>query len=145
MTCHFGNGIVICTTDTFVNLEPYGAKVWCDFHNYCGPTFYRSENAIKPIECPSQKTWNAFEKWHKEYAKAKEKHQIEWPLKKRIKELESMLTIVLDQFDLSLEDSRVVLNQLVESNDVKHTKMQSDFITTSVKMIKEAKMILSKT
>lgn len=69
MTCHFGNGIVICTADRFVSLEPYGAKVWCEFHNYLGPTFYRSENAIKPIEWPSRKTWDAFGRWLEEYRK----------------------------------------------------------------------------
>jgi hypothetical protein len=50
----------------WVNLAAYGAKVWCEYHNYLGPTFYRSENAIKIIETPSRKTWRAFEKWRKE-------------------------------------------------------------------------------
>lgn len=53
----------ICGDDDFVNLAPYGAKVWVSWHHYLGPTFYRSESAIKPIVVPSKKTWAAFEKW----------------------------------------------------------------------------------
>lgn len=71
MTCHIGKSIVICTADTFVSLEPYGAKVWCEFHNYLGPTFYRSESATKPIETPSKKTWDAFGLWLTEYRKVR--------------------------------------------------------------------------
>lgn len=62
MTCHKINNAIVCIND-FVSLEPYGAKVWCDFHQYLGPTFYRSESAIKPIWKPSKKTYDAFAKW----------------------------------------------------------------------------------
>lgn len=63
---HFsGPGFVghICHADYFVSLEPFGAKVWCAHHNYLGPTFYRSEAALKEIRVPSKKTWDAFQKW----------------------------------------------------------------------------------
>lgn len=71
MTCNFGKGIVICTADTFVNLEPYGSKVWCEFHSYTGPAFYRSESAIKVIQHPSKKTWDAFGRWYEQYKQIK--------------------------------------------------------------------------
>ena len=60
-----GPGFVghICHGDHWLSLEPYGAKVWCDDHNYLGPTFYRSESAIKVIDNPSRKTWKAYSKW----------------------------------------------------------------------------------
>lgn len=69
MTCtsfsvNGGSGI-ICGPDKFVNLEPYGAKVWCEYHNYLGPSFYRSRNSTVEIANPSKKTWDAFEKWQK--------------------------------------------------------------------------------
>jgi hypothetical protein len=56
----------VCGPDDFVNLEQYGARVWMSWHHYMGPTFYRSEAAIKPIYTPSKKTWDAFGKWQKE-------------------------------------------------------------------------------
>jgi len=55
----------VCGPDDFVNLEPFGAKVWMSWHNYLGPSFYRSENMLKPIQTPSSKTWKAFEAWRK--------------------------------------------------------------------------------
>ena len=61
-----GFSAVICHADYFVSLEEYGAHVWLEFHHYTGPTFFRSKNAIKPIEKPSKKTWDAFSKWHDE-------------------------------------------------------------------------------
>lgn len=66
MTCHMGTAgvnVIVCGPDNFVSLESFGAKVWCEYHKYLGPTFYRSENAIKPIDRPSRKTWDAFQKW----------------------------------------------------------------------------------
>ena len=66
MACiEIDNGIM-CVSDSFVNLEPYGAKVWCDYHHYLGPVFFRSANAITEIRVPSRKTWNAFQKWRDE-------------------------------------------------------------------------------
>jgi len=67
-TSFSGPGFVghICGPDYFVSLEPYGAKVWCEFHNYLGPTFFRSEKASVPIDNPSRKTWQAFKAWHAE-------------------------------------------------------------------------------
>jgi len=32
MTCHNVGGAIICTSDQFFSLEPFGAKVWCEFH-----------------------------------------------------------------------------------------------------------------
>lgn len=55
----------ISHSDYFVCLEEFGSKVWCSYHAHLGPTFYRSEKAIKPIESPSRKTWDAFEAWIK--------------------------------------------------------------------------------
>lgn len=69
MTCHSIAGAIVCTADSFVSLEPYGAKVWCEYHNWLGPTFYRSKSAIKVIETPSRKTWRAYEAWRKAQAK----------------------------------------------------------------------------
>ena len=56
----------LCGPDDFVNMEPYGANVWMSWHHYHGPTFYRSEAAIKPILVPSKKTWDAFNLWFEE-------------------------------------------------------------------------------
>lgn len=60
-----GPGFVghICHGDHWLSLEPFGAKVWCNDHNWLGPTFYRSEAALKVIETPSRKTWAAYAKW----------------------------------------------------------------------------------
>lgn len=66
MACHCGPKIIVCGPDKFVNLEPYGAHVWMEWHNYLGPTFFRSESAIVPIANPSRKTWDAFQRWHDE-------------------------------------------------------------------------------
>ena len=55
----------LCHADYFVSLEEYGAKVWCEDHNYLGPVFYRSEAALKEICTPSKKTWEAYAKWRK--------------------------------------------------------------------------------
>lgn len=63
MTCLKIKDGYLCMDDDFVSLEPYGAKVWMSWHHYLGPTFYRSEAAIKPIMSPSEKTWDAFERW----------------------------------------------------------------------------------
>ena len=53
----------ICGPDDFVDLTKFGAKVWVSWHNYLGPTFYRSKAAIKPIITPGKKTWLAFGLW----------------------------------------------------------------------------------
>lgn len=63
MTCHRIKDGFLCGPDEIANLEPFGAHVWVEMHNYCGPTFYRSRSLIKPIMVPSKKTWDAFEKW----------------------------------------------------------------------------------
>jgi len=73
VTCHpfihHGQMAIICTPDRFVNLEPFGAKVWCEYHAYLGPSFYRSESAVTEIRTPSRKTWDAFQKWRDEVEK----------------------------------------------------------------------------
>lgn len=71
MTCHTiagPRGIIgtVCTANAFVNLERFGVKVWCEYHSYLGPSFYRSERAITEIHTPSRKTWDAYEVWRKE-------------------------------------------------------------------------------
>ena len=63
MTCVRIVGGFLCGPDDFVNLENYGAHVWVEWHHYTGPTFFRSENRIKPIGSPSKKTWDAFQRW----------------------------------------------------------------------------------
>ena len=63
MTCHHIGNAIVCGTQHFVNLEPFGANVWCEFHAYLGPSFYRSESAITEIRVPSRKTWDAFQCW----------------------------------------------------------------------------------
>ena len=63
MTCHHIKNGIFCTPDTFLSLEPYGAKVWCEYHSYLGPSFYRSEKAMAEIRRPSKKTWAAFQAW----------------------------------------------------------------------------------
>lgn len=62
-----GPGFVghICHGDHWLSLASFGAKVWVDDHNWLGPTFYRSEAALKVIGSPSKKTWVAYEKWRK--------------------------------------------------------------------------------
>lgn len=54
---------IVCGPDRFVNLEPFGAKVWCEYHDYLGPAFFRSESASTEIRKPSRKTWGAFQRW----------------------------------------------------------------------------------
>ena len=67
MACHHSTAaavhVIVCGPDNFVSLQPFGASVWCVYHNYLGPTFYRSEKAIVPITKPSRKTWDAFQRW----------------------------------------------------------------------------------
>lgn len=53
----------ICGPEPAESLEKYGAKVWVEFHPYCGPSFYRSKRCITEIRNPSKKTWDAFSKW----------------------------------------------------------------------------------
>jgi len=65
MTCIPIKDGFVCMDDDFVDLSPYGSKVWMSYHRYCGPTFYRSKACIKPIFYPSRKTWDAFGKWQK--------------------------------------------------------------------------------
>lgn len=60
------NGFICTMIDKVVDMEPYGSKVWMEWHRYLGPIFYRSINMITPIRIPSKKTWDAFEKWQKE-------------------------------------------------------------------------------
>jgi len=73
MTCLRIEHGFICGPDVFVNLGQYGSKVWMEWHHYTGPTFYRSESAIKPINTPSKKTWNAFERWREDNGTNKSK------------------------------------------------------------------------
>jgi hypothetical protein len=54
---------ICCVPDDLVNLEPFGAKVWCEVHRYFGPTFYRSAAATTQIRVPSKKTFDAFDAW----------------------------------------------------------------------------------
>jgi len=54
---------IICGPDHFVSLEPFGARVWCEFHHWTGPTFYRGKESREPIAHPSRKTWKAFAAW----------------------------------------------------------------------------------
>ena len=70
MACNKIKEGYLCTGDDWVNLEPFGAKIWMSWHNYLGPTFYRSEAAIKPIVVPGPKTWEAFGKWLKQRSPA---------------------------------------------------------------------------
>lgn len=66
MACHqIAPTAIICGADKFADLAPYGAKVWVEYHNYLGPTFYRSGRMLTPIRVPSRKTWDAFDKWFK--------------------------------------------------------------------------------
>ncbi len=58
-----GHGF-ICGPDKIVDLTKFGAKVWVIYYNYMRPTFYRSKSIIKPIQYPSRKTWEAFDKWY---------------------------------------------------------------------------------
>lgn len=69
MTCIRTQNGIMCVPDSFVSLEPYGAKVWCEYHSYTGPAFFRSERAIKEIEHPSRKTWDAYYKWRESFKK----------------------------------------------------------------------------
>ena len=72
MTCMIIEHGYICGPDEIVDLTPYGSKVWLSWHHYTGPVFYRSENMIKPIVCPSKKTWDAFGKWRNWHVNCKE-------------------------------------------------------------------------
>ena len=53
----------LCVVGNSVDMEPFGEKIWMRWHNYLGPTFYRSKSMIKPIINPSRKTWKAFDAW----------------------------------------------------------------------------------
>ena len=56
---------IICGPDHIVNLAPFGSKVWCEFHHYLGPSFYRGPRSTNEIANPSRKTWRAFDAWMK--------------------------------------------------------------------------------
>jgi len=56
----------VCGPDALVNLEPYGARGWLEWHSYLGPHFYRSKYSTVEIRNPSKKMWAAFEVWRKE-------------------------------------------------------------------------------
>jgi hypothetical protein len=63
MTCIPIKDGFLCGDDTFVDLSPFGAHVWMSWHNYMGPTFFRSKSSIQPIVTPKKKTWDAFGLW----------------------------------------------------------------------------------
>ena len=65
MTCHKIAGAIICTADNFVSLKPYGADVWCEYHEWLGPHFFRSEKSTVEIE-PWPAIWRAYRAWRKE-------------------------------------------------------------------------------
>ena len=62
-----GTGFVgfICGPE-IVNLEKYGApRIWMEWHNYLGPTFFRGKYG-PAIQVPGEKAWEAFRVWHVE-------------------------------------------------------------------------------
>jgi hypothetical protein len=68
------NGLYFCEdwfgrgcTDALVNLKPYGSRVWLEWHNYLGPSFYRGPKSAEEIRMPGKKTWEVFERWKKDY------------------------------------------------------------------------------
>lgn len=55
--------VIVCSfSEAFVDMRPYGAAVWMEFHHYIGPVFYRSKRGMDPME-PGKKCWEAYEKW----------------------------------------------------------------------------------
>ena len=63
MTCiKIPNGI-ICMGNPTQDLRIYGSSVYMDWHEYCGPTFFRDKNCNSVIHTPGKKTWAAFDKW----------------------------------------------------------------------------------
>lgn len=56
---------IICSfAEAFVDMRPFGAAVFMEFHHYLGPTFFRSARSDRPIN-PGAKCWAAYEKWSK--------------------------------------------------------------------------------
>lgn len=64
MTCVVTPNAIICFPKyTCVDLRPFGARIWMEYHTYLGPIFFRSESMIQQIYMPGKKTWLAFDKW----------------------------------------------------------------------------------
>ena len=74
MTCiRFGSGIV-CVSP-WGRMKVGNRYVWVDFHEYCGPSFYR-DSAMSQVYDPkdeSDPVWPQFEKWLAKYRAGKEK------------------------------------------------------------------------
>lgn len=70
MTCHKIAGAIICTADRWVSLKHYGANVWCEYHEWLGPHFFRSAKSNVEIEKPTPRMWRAFRTWRKEVEEA---------------------------------------------------------------------------
>lgn len=74
MTCiNFGSGIVC--VNPWGRLTVGNRYVWVDFHEYCGPSFYK-DSAMQKVYDPADENdpvWPEFDKWLKKYRAGKEK------------------------------------------------------------------------
>lgn len=74
MTCiPFGSAIV-CVSPS-ARLKVGNRYVWMDFHEYCGPSFWR-DSAMSKVYDPADENdpvWDAFDVWLKKYRAAKSK------------------------------------------------------------------------
>jgi hypothetical protein len=56
MTCHRISSGIVCISPSFRLPLAAGTRVYMDWHNYCGPTFYRDKAERRIIEdwyeCP---------------------------------------------------------------------------------------------
>lgn len=50
MTCILMFGGIVCISPSFRLPLSDGSRVYMDWHNYCGPTFYRDKNERRIIE-----------------------------------------------------------------------------------------------
>ena len=61
----------------FGRLKLDNRYVWLDFHDYCGPSFFRDSAMSKVYEPEGENDpiWPVFEQWLTKYRAAKEKQQ----------------------------------------------------------------------
>lgn len=80
MTCiRFGSAIVC--VNPWGRLKLGNRYVWVDFHEYCGPSFFR-DAAMTKVYDPADENdpvWEQFDKWLKKYRAAKDKAQRQRP------------------------------------------------------------------
>ena len=75
MACYRMGGAIVCV-NPWGSITVNGKRMWLEFHEYCGPTFYTDRSMTKVYE-PKDETdavWPAFAGWLKRYQSRKAKN-----------------------------------------------------------------------